>query len=96
MQRANGDWFALEHQGSFRVPVFPGNDEAMRARSYNTEMLLFKPVILDERALNDLELLAGGNAAHFWLVKNPFIHLRRGSRVEYEQLAVMCGQPNGR
>lgn len=90
MQRANGDWFALEHPGGFRVPVFRSNSEAMQARAFNTEMLLFKPVMLDERALKDLAVEASANAAHFWCVDDPSINLKLGQRIEFDQLAVIC------
>jgi len=42
MQRANGDWFALEQREGFRVPVFSSNREAMQARAFNAELLVFK------------------------------------------------------
>ncbi len=38
MQRANGDWFALDDQGSFRVPIFHSSGAAMLARSRDTGM----------------------------------------------------------
>ena len=90
MQRANGDWFALEHPGGFRVPVFHSHSEAMQARAFNTEMLLFKPVMLDERALKDLGAEASANAAHFWCVDGPSNNLKRGQRIEFDQLAATC------
>jgi len=55
MQRANGDWFALDQSEGFRVPIFSSNREAMQARAFNLEMLVFKPVLVDERALENLE-----------------------------------------
>ena len=54
MQRANGDWFALDQRDGLRVPVFSSNREAMQARAFNAEMLVFKPVLIDEGALADL------------------------------------------
>ena len=51
MRRANGDWFALDDHGRLRVPVFRNDRAAMAARSRHWGMLLFKPVLLDERAL---------------------------------------------
>jgi len=33
LQRANGDWFALDDHGRFRVPVFRSSSEAMVARA---------------------------------------------------------------
>src|SRR6266849_5545324 len=72
MQRANGDWFALEEREKFRVPVFSSNSEAMQARAFNVEMLVFKPVLLDARAQGSCAdrwrtpriLLAGQQGVH--------------------------------
>jgi hypothetical protein len=87
MQRANGDWFALEQRESFRVPVFSSNSEAMQARAFNVEMLVFKPVLIDERALKDLAPLEGQRPAHFWLVKNACVNMKRGVALQHSQLA---------
>ncbi|HKR60113.1 MAG TPA: hypothetical protein VJS64_10305, partial [Pyrinomonadaceae bacterium] len=54
MQRANGDWFALEDHKTFRVPLFRTRVEAMQARAFNPEMLLFKPMIMSSVALKSL------------------------------------------
>jgi len=35
MQRANGDWFALNDGECLRMPVFRSSGEAMQARSLN-------------------------------------------------------------
>jgi hypothetical protein len=86
MQRANGDWFALDDQGAFRVPVFHSSAEAMQARAFNGAMLLFRPVILDEVAFRDLAPENGG-AMHFWLVDHASSNLKRGHRVEHAELS---------
>lgn len=90
MQRANGDWFAVEDRRSFRVPVFRSSSEAMQARAFNPEMLLFKPAMLDERALKDLAAEENGDAAYFWLVDESQVNLKRGRHIQYGQLAVLC------
>jgi hypothetical protein len=89
MQRANGDWFALNDDGRLRVPVFHSTGEAMEARRCNPGMLLFKPVMLDERALNDLAPTETEDEAGYWLVSNPSINLRRGRSLEHEQLVLL-------
>ena len=89
MRRANGDWFALDDDGRLRVPVFHSSGEAMQARGRSFEMLLFKPVLLDERALNDLAQPEGETAAGFWLVDDPTIKLGRGEPLEHAQLALL-------
>ena len=89
MQRANGDWFALEDHESFRVPVFASNTEAMQARAFNVEMLVFRPVLLDERALKDLAPTDGGRPAYFWLVKKPSTNMKRGAPLTYADLALL-------
>ena len=68
MQRANGDVFALDDHGRFRVPLFNSTSDAFQARSRNFGMLLFKPVQLDADLLKQL----GGVAeVDFWLVNHP-------------------------
>ncbi len=95
MQRANGDWFALEDRKTFRVPVFRSSSAAMQARAFNPEMLLFKPVRLNGRALKDLAAEENGDAAHFWLVDDFQVNLKRGHRLQYGQLTVLCHEANG-
>jgi hypothetical protein len=89
MRRANGDWFALRKLGSLHVPIFSTNEEAIQARIYNVEMLVFKPALLDQRALDDL---AGvdTNASHFWLVEAGSPTLRRGQLLTYPELVGLC------
>ena len=91
MQRANGDWFAVQARGRLHVPVFDSRDAAMQARAQNFEMLLFTPVEIDERALKDLAPAEREGAAGFWLISNPAINLQRGQSVEYAQWAeIIC------
>ena len=94
MQRANGDWFALDDRGAFRVPVFHSDGEAMQARAFNGGMLLFHPVLLDEAALKDLAPV-NGSATHFWLVDHASVNLKRGHRVEHTQLVRMVHEVTG-
>ena len=89
MQRANGDWFAFNDHGRLRVPVFHSSSEAMEARWCNPGMLLFKPVALDERALDDLAPTEAGDSGGYWLVNNPSINLRRGRPLQHEQLVLL-------
>ena len=86
MQRANGDWFALDDHGDFRVPLFRSDSEAMQSRAFNGGMLLFHPVLLDAAALKDLAPV-NGDATHFWLVEYASVNLKRGRRFEHRQLA---------
>ncbi len=87
MQRANGDWFALAQREGFRVPVFSSNREAMQARAFNVEMLVFKPVLVDERALEDLAPTDDERPAHFWLVKDECVNMKRGVALQHSELA---------
>ena len=61
MQRANGDVFALDDHGRFRVPLFNSSSDAFLARLRNFGMLLFKPVQLEAGLLE--QLVPGGGAA---------------------------------
>ncbi len=91
MQRANGDWFALEQREGFRVPIFSSNREAMAARAFNVEMLVFKPVLVDERALKDLAPTEGQRPAHFWLVRDECTNMKRGVALLHSELAQLIG-----
>ena len=93
MQRANGDWFALNDGECLRMPVFRSSGEAMQARSLNLGMLLFKPVVIDERALKGLAQTETEAAACFWLVNDPSTNLKRGQPLEHAQLALMMREP---
>jgi hypothetical protein len=86
MQRANGDVFALDHKGQFRIPLFHTSRDAMTARSRNLDMLLFKPVMLNAGLLLELVPRGEGNDVELWLVKDPSISLKHGRVVEHEQL----------
>jgi hypothetical protein len=88
MQRANGDVFALDDHGRFRVPLFTSTRDAFLARSRNFGMLLFKPVQLDTGLLKQLVPFGGAAEVDFWLVSDPLINLNRGRLVQPEQLAL--------
>ena len=89
MQRANGDVFALDDHGRFRVPLFNSSSDAFLARSRNSEMLVFKPVQLDAGLLKQLVPVGGAAEVEFWLVNDPLINLKRGQLVQPEQLALL-------
>ena len=89
MQRANGDWFALDDRGRFRVPVFSSQWGGMLARVSHWGMRLFKPVALDGRALEELVPADGVSETDFWLVDNPFTSLSRGRLIDRAQLALL-------
>lgn len=85
MRRANGDWFALDDKGGFRVPVFQSSGAAMLARSRDTGMECFRPVVLDAAALNNLTTTDEGKAC-FWLIADPLRDLDRGRPFDRQQL----------
>src|SRR3982750_503035 len=89
MQRANGDWFALDDRGRFRVPVFGSQWGGMLAHRDHPEMRLFKPVALDGRALEELVPAGGVGDTDFWLVDGPFTGLSRGRLIDRAQLALL-------
>lgn len=96
MQRANGDWFALEGHGRLRVPLFHSSHDAMIARLRNFGMLLFKPVALDARLLKENKPAAGGSEVDFFIVNDPFASLNRGRPVQQAQLALLISNPDER
>ena len=87
MRRANGDWFALDDRGRFRVPVFSSQWDGMLARVNHWGLLLFKPVALDGRALGELVPADGVSETDFWLVETPFTSLNRGRSLDRAQLS---------
>lgn len=93
MRRANGDWFALEVNGESRVAIFRSLSGAWRAHAKNPELMLFRPVLLDEGALKDLAVAANGRPASFWLVdeEDPAAILTHGHALEFEQLTILEG-----
>jgi len=94
MQRANGDWFALDVRGRSRVPVFSNSHEAMTARSYNSEMLVFKPVLLTGGGLKTLAP-TNGDTIDFWLVEKESTNMKRGQLLSHSELALMVGNSKG-
>jgi len=93
MQRANGDWFALDDHGRFRVPLFHSSHDGMMARLRNFGMLLFKPVALDARLLKEIVPVGGAAEVDFWLVNDPLVSLNRGHLIEHAQLALLTHSP---
>lgn len=91
MQRANGDVFALDDHGRFRVPLFNSSSDAFLARLRNFGMLLFKPMQLDAGLLKQLVPVGGAAEVDFWLVNDPLINLNRGRLVQPAQLASLMG-----
>lgn len=85
MRRANGDWFALDDHGRFRVPVFRSSWEGMLASIRHAGMMLFSPTVLDGSALVDFLDAGDGGGVNFWLVDSPFTSLDRGSSLNREQ-----------
>jgi hypothetical protein len=79
MQRANGDWFALDHHGRLRVPLFHSRQDAMIARLRNFGLLVFKPVLLNAHFLKEIVPLPGEDEVDFCMVDDPFASLNGGS-----------------
>ena len=89
MQRANGDWFALDDSGRFRVPVFSSQRGGMLARVNHWGMLLFKPVALNGQVLEEFAPADGAGETDFWLVDDPFTSLKRGRLIDRAQLSML-------
>jgi len=93
MRRANGDWFALDDDGQLRLPLYLSSLEAMQARARNPGMLLFKPVLLEERVLTEFTPTEGAGSALFWLANGPSTKLKYGSLIDRAQLALLIRRP---
>jgi hypothetical protein len=95
MRRANGDWFALDDQGGFRVPVFQSGGAAMVARSRDSGMECFRPVALDAVAFENLASSDEGKA-RFWLIADPLMKLSRGQALDRKQLEQFMTNGDGK
>ena len=91
MQRANGDVFALDHNGGFCVPLFHSSGDAMTARSRNTDMLLFKPIALNNRLLREIAPERGRSDVGLLLVEDPLRKLKHGRLIEHAELVLLVG-----
>jgi hypothetical protein len=77
MQRANGDWFTLEANGTRNMPLFHSIHDALMARLRHFGMLLFKPVMVDRLSLNQLSTSSLGRNLTFFFNDDPFSSLER-------------------
>ena len=92
MQRANGDWFALDDHGRLRVPLFHSTRDAMIARSRNFGLLVFKPVVLNARFLKEIVPLPDQDEVDFCVVTDPFAKLNRGRTMGRKELALLIDE----
>jgi len=92
MRRANGDWFALERHGRFRVPLFHSSNDGMMARVRNFGMLLFEPVALDAKLLETIAP-GGDSNVDFCMVNDPSTSLKRSALIPHSELALMINSP---
>lgn len=95
MRRANGDWFAFEEGGRLRLPVFGSSHAAMQARALNWGMLLFKPAIFDEHALNAIAPAGSKSGVYFWLADGSSTRLSHGHLIDRVRLASLMCDPAG-
>ena len=93
MRRANGDWFAMEKNGHLHVPVFRSRRAALCAHWRNAGMMLFRPAVLDERALKELAPADEACAVSFWLVDSGGSGRPTGHLLEHAQLALLVHDP---
>lgn len=96
MRRANGDWFAFEGRGRFRVPLFHSSHDAIMASLRNSGMLLFKPVALDTDLLKEIVPAGGSGYVDFCMVKDPLVSLSRGKAVAQEDLVLLLNKSGAR
>lgn len=89
MQRANGDVYAFDHNGGFGVPLFHSSTDAMTARSRNVDMLLFKPIALDDRLLREIAPQRNSSEVALLLVKDPLRSLKHGRLLEHAELVLL-------
>lgn len=88
MRRANGDWYALDDKGRSRVPVFVSERDAMLARTQDSGMECFRPVVLDEAAFQNLTTTDQGSAC-YWLIEDPLRRLSLGRPLDSNELTAL-------
>ena len=88
MQRANGDWFAVDDDGDLRMPIFKSSGEAMIARSRDSGMECFRPVVFDGEALAKLATTEGDTAC-FFIVADPSRKFKHALRLGSTELAAL-------
>ncbi len=93
MRRANGDWYAVEKNGHLHVPVFRSRRAALCAHWRDAGMMLFRPAVLDERALQELAPVDEAWAVSFWLVDSRGARQPTGHPLEHAQLALLVRGP---
>ena len=86
MRRANGDWYAIAHKGSLRVPIFKSTCDATTARLRDSGMECFRPVTFDVRAFEELKR-TDAHTASFLMINDPSRHLKHGLRLGFTDLA---------
>jgi hypothetical protein len=62
----------------------------MTARSRNTDMLLFKPTVLDDRLLQEIAPKEQSDVA-LMLVKDPLRSLKNGRLLKHAELVLLVG-----
>ena len=92
MRRANGDWFALDEPGDFRVPVFRSTRDAMVARRRDNGMECFRPVELDSAALKNLTSTDEGKAT-YCIVANPLRNMSHSLCLDRKQFEKFIKTP---
>ncbi len=91
LQRANGDVFALDHNGGFCVPLFHSSRDAMTARLRNGDMLPFKPMAVDDRLLEEIAPQRGRSDVALLLVEDPLRSMKHGRIIERAELVPLVG-----
>ena len=86
MRRANGDWYAVADKDSLRMLIFKSSSDAMTARSRDSGMECFRPVMFDVRALEEVKR-TDGHTASFLMISDPSRHLKHGLRMGFTDLA---------
>jgi len=80
----------MDDRGSLRVPLFHTAADAMLARSRDSGMECFRPVVLDEAAFKNLTTVDEGGS--YWLVSDPLRRLNLGARLNLQELTALVSQ----
>jgi hypothetical protein len=89
MRRANGDLFVEQIDGKPFIPVWPGQEAAVRFKARNPELLVFLPARLDRPLIRKIKSgLGTDGASQFFLIsgEDPDAYLDEGRPVEFEEI----------
>lgn len=86
MQRVSGQWYTIKDNENVCLSIFRNSGEAMQARARTREMMFYRPVVFDSRALKTLASTKEITVCYL-LVSSSKIDVKHGEPLTGKQLA---------